>query len=737
MIFKGDKKVKAKNLKILMQNGINVPHFIVLNANEELTTPTLFALSNDKKYAVRSSFAGEDSAQNSFAGQFDTLLNVPKKELKTAVKTVQKSFQNKNVTKYSDIKGVSTSSEGQVIIQEMIDADYSGVIFTANPIGILNETVIVVGKGLGCNVVEDKINTTAYYYNQDDDIYYYEQQEDSPLLKESIIKELIDLSEKIKNIFNFEADIEFAIKQDVVYILQARSITTLNFENPIVLDNSNIVESYPGVSAPLTQDFVKSVYHDIFYNCVMRVTKNKKLTNAMDIYLKDMVESANGRIYYRISSWYAVLKLLPFSNKIISIWQKMLGVTNKNIVYPTNIPVRIKDKFTILKSVIHYLRKTPQYMDDLNKRFEADFKKYKNRVEEADTIEELLDVYEKIKNGILTDWDITLVNDMYTFIYTALAGEKNKEYISNIKNLESMKPAFGIKDLVTIANENGLNSDIYKWHAQKYIENFGDRCLGELKLETETYRTNPELLEKYIISQMQTDFKNLTRSKDNFTPNNRFVKKAKIGIKNREISRMNRSRLYGLSREIFRKIGKILNKQNKINKIEDVFYLHINELTLENVDFKELINKRKIEKEIYEKIPAYSRLVFEKKVINKQLPILCSNILNKTDTLSGIATSTGEITAEVLVIEEPNDTIDTTGKILVTKTTDPGWIFLIQNAVGIIAEKGSLLSHTAIISRELNKPAIVNVKDCTKILKNNDFVLLNANDGTIKIIERG
>ena len=90
-----------------------------------------------------------------------------------------------------------------------------------------------------------------------------------------------------------------------------------------------------------------------------------------------------------------------------------------------------------------------------------------------------------------------------------------------------------------------------------------------------------------------------------------------------------------------------------------------------------------------------------------------------------------------MIVDVTDDKLDTTGKILVTKSTDPGWVFLIQNAIGIIAEKGSLLSHTAIISRELHKPAVVNVKDCTKLLHNGDIVELDANDGIIKLVKRG
>ena len=78
-----------------------------------------------------------------------------------------------------------TNTASKVIVQEMIQSDYSGVIFTANPTGILNEMVIVAGEGLGCNIVEDKISTTTYYYNVDDKNYYFENEN---ILNKNILK---------------------------------------------------------------------------------------------------------------------------------------------------------------------------------------------------------------------------------------------------------------------------------------------------------------------------------------------------------------------------------------------------------------------------------------------------------------------------------------------------------------------------------------------------------------------
>ena len=728
--------MKSTNLKILKENGINVPEFIIVKNEGEVTPPLLFTLSSDIKYAVRSSFEGEDGNNNSFAGQFDTFLNVEKGDIKDAVKKVRTSFENKNIADYSKAKDIKNSFTGEIIIQKMVNAEYSGVIFTANPLGILNETVVVVGKGLGNNIVEDKVNITTYYYNQDDDVYYYEQQEDTPLLKKEVLKQLIDISKKIKDIFDFDADIEFAIENDEVFILQTRPITTLNKDNVIILDNSNIVESYPGISLPLTQDFVKCIYYEIFRNCLRRITKNKSLVADLDKNLQDMVDIANWRIYYRISNWYSVLKLLPMSNKIISIWQEMLGVSNTYVSTPDMKKVPVRTKLSILHSVIHYLNKTPKLMDDLNSRFETKYKKYNQMVDNSHTVNELLSLYTTIRNDFLSNWDLTLINDMYTFIYTGLAGKKNREFISNIKNLESMKPVISINNLVEMGKIYGYESNIYRDFFYDYIKKYGDRCLNELKLETKTYRTHPQLLQEYVEKRISSESIQIKNDSVEKEKKKIFIKRARMGIKNRETSRLNRSRMFGLTRKIFRNIGDILVRDGWIDNVDDVFYLYIEELQGKETELRSIIRNRKDEEKMYEKIPAYSRLVFSDKIINKKCISAINNVFENKDKLDGIPSSTGKVVGEVLVIDEPNDSIDTKGKILVTKSTDPAWVFLIQNAVGIIAEKGSLLSHTAIISRELHKPAVVNVKDCTKILKNGDTVELDAENGIIKILRR-
>ena len=314
--------MKAENLNVLKLNNVNVPDFIAITDRDNFD----LSFSNAKHFAIRSSCHYEDSANLSYAGMFDTFLNVPRADVKKAVDAVFDSYIN--AAKYGDEE--TNIDDDTVIIQEMItDPDYSGVIFTSNPLGLLNETVIIVGQGIGENVVSEKTDVTTYYYNTADEKFCYNRNNDSPLLSEELLARLISEAIKIREIFGYECDIEFCVKNEKIYILQSRKITTIDeSEKKIILDNSNIVESYPGIVLPLSQDFVKSVYTDIMNRLLKRMTRSDNLVKSFGA---NMVEFVDGKAYYDITTWYTMLGLMPFSKKIIPIWQEMLGVENKYV----------------------------------------------------------------------------------------------------------------------------------------------------------------------------------------------------------------------------------------------------------------------------------------------------------------------------------------------------------------------------------------------------------------------
>lgn len=102
-----------------------------------------------------------------------------------------------------------------------------------------------------------------------------------------------------------------------------------------------------------------------------------------------------------------------------------------------------------------------------------------------------------------------------------------------------------------------------------------------------------------------------------------------------------------------------------------------------------------------------------------------------SDVLTGIGCYPGIVEKPVRLIFSPDDELDLDGQILCTVRTDPGWAPLFPTAGGILVERGSTLSHSAVVARELGIPAVVNIPGITKILSDGENVKMDGSKGTI------
>ena len=209
---------KIDNLIRMKEAGINVPEFTVMPF-EEITGDDIKVRypSDGMIFSVRSSCNVEDGKDMSFAGQFDTFLDVKREDVPSKIREALRSVDKETVKAYCRSRSIPPENiRMNIIVQDMIEADISGVLFTANPQGILNESVITAGRGSGEGVVSSRTDTTSYYYNLPDRIYYFEGDED--LLTEDLINGLLSEAEKIKGLFGEYLDIEFSIKDGIIYI---------------------------------------------------------------------------------------------------------------------------------------------------------------------------------------------------------------------------------------------------------------------------------------------------------------------------------------------------------------------------------------------------------------------------------------------------------------------------------------------------------------------------------------
>lgn len=415
--------------------------------------------------------------------------------------------------------------------------------------------------------------------------------------------------------------------------------------------------------------------------------------------------------------------------------------------------VRLKTYYNVISEMWN----VPENMKKLNADFKRINKEFYRKYHNDISSKELVALYYELHDTLLSCWDVTLLNDIYAFLFTGLVkkrmGESGNQVISGISNIESIKP---IRAIIRLAYEkNNMDEKAYKKRFDKYIRKYGDRNLEELKLESKTFRSNTELLTEKILQynedkeKLRDMYNKLMKEKQNTKPktkrlkglNKVLAKKAAKGIANREISRLNRSRIFGIVRLIFTKIGEDFAKKGLLKEPLDIFWLTVEEVftlvendsNIKNV--KVMVEDRKAEYELYACLPAYQRLIFaEKEFDKKHLSVNSHKVYRNQRKLFGTPCSDGIVEGEALVVTDVTKVKDYKDKILITKMTDPGWVFLLVGAKGVISEKGSLLSHTAIISRELKIPSIVGVEKLLDSIKTGDRIRMNANTGEIEIL---
>ena len=235
---------KGTALAQLYQAGFPVPNgFVILSSafsNEELKSEAweqvqVFVEQFRKKdskisFAIRSSALAEDSATAAFAGQFETILGVnTDKQILESIHSVYKSKSSERVESYSKIKGIDFKHEIAVVVQQLISSEISGVLFTADPIsGSINSMSGSYVFGMGEKLVSGESDAVDFIFTRPKGKF------SGPPEFKKYAKKLFSLAKKIDQKFNHPQDIEWAISEGKVFILQARPITTLLGYDPIL-----------------------------------------------------------------------------------------------------------------------------------------------------------------------------------------------------------------------------------------------------------------------------------------------------------------------------------------------------------------------------------------------------------------------------------------------------------------------------------------------------------------------
>ena len=779
-----------------LQSTFTIPQFLVIEGTYDIQK-IIEEFKNTTLFAVRSSSAQEDGSEHSFAGLFETFLNVPKEELSNAIEYVQNSHKSDRIVSYCQKHSIDLPSSPSVIIQAMLAPSTAGVAFSSEPLSADKEvTVIAAVEGLGDKLVDGQV-TGDIYYIKNSTFLYEELENEDVVLNENQRLEVATLAKKCEQHFKHPQDIEWAFEDDKLYLLQSRPITTIKhtLEGAQRLwDNSNIVESYSGVTTPLTYSFARYVYEEVYIEfCkVLSVPQERVLQNRTSF--KTLLGLLDGNIYYNMMSWYRILALLPGFKFNREFMEQMMGVKEG---LPSNIVKELEENASVSKTAdLLGLVKTLFSLINQQRKIETTITHFYARLKSAlipnselknKNVDELVAHYRNLEAQLLNRWDAPLINDFLAMIYFGVLGKLCKkwlhadEYLQNdllidsgeIISAEPAKLIMLMADKVRAMGENSINflatqdeKAIQEWLPRQgklqdditaYLKKFGDRTLEELKLEsftldddaTSLYRAVAHMASRPRIEKKESDAKRLAEQRvENELKDNKLklkimnfvISQARKRVNARENLRFERTKLFGHIRRIFLEIGERFTEQNILNDSRDIFYLEVNEIigyiegssTTRNL--QSLTDLRKKEFNNYD-ADALSNRLHTYGAVNFNNTFKSFKVPHKSsDTLSGFGCCAGIVRAPVRVIEKPEGAEIFEGEILVARQTDPGWIMLFPAAAGILVERGSMLSHSAIVAREMNIPAIVGIDNLIDTLSTGDIVEFNGATGEIKIV---
>ncbi|MGG7665703.1 PEP/pyruvate-binding domain-containing protein [Dyadobacter sp. BHUBP1] len=807
---------KAGNLFRLKELGLPVPHFVVIPwetlrediSESGLISSLLSAFEGTRHFAVRSSAAGEDGTAFSFAGQFESYLCVTPGELAARIADVRQSAFSERVMAYRKHHGLSGAGGVAVIVQEMVDADAAGVAFGANPLtGNRQQKVINAVSGLGDRLVSGEVNADEFVLEGAEiRSVLADGKQAGPALTHEQIHRLGQILDSLEKALGHPQDIEFAVRNDQIYLLQTRPITTLKARpagNYILWDNSNIIESYPGVTTPLTFSFISKSYEVAYRLFSAYLGVSELVIRKNERVFANTLGFLNGRVYYNLKTWYHMLAMLPGYSINARYMEKMMGVKEQFDIPESYRLPKGKAWWSIVKMAVQMLyrfRALPRKRREFMQLVEGTISEYKAIPFAEKSADELMHLYLDFERKLLLEWKAPLLNDFFAMIWFGMlqkqcgqfAGGGNpnlhNDLLCGSNDIISVQPVHrsiaiaariaavpALKDLFLTKNEYAIHEMLgagsdpefveIKADIDRYIADFGERCVGELKLETISYAQEPVRFIKVLKSYVETGVTDAQFSgerEDTIRANAereiaRHLKGKVMGqwkmrltlrytrelVSARENLRYERTRAFGIVREIFTFIGKRFYADGLLVNARDIFYLTKEEIfsyiegTAVTQDIKALVALRQQAFQHYQQLgPLSERFATYGAPYNGNDFFNIDRVERPEGDLKGIGCSPGRVRGRVRVVADPAEVPSLNGDILVTTSTDPGWVTLFPGASGIIVERGSLLSHSAIVSREMGKPCIVGVTGLLKSLKTGDEIEMDGSTGIIRIISR-
>ena len=766
---------KGGTLARLYQAGYPVPDgFVILpqafegdNLREAAWTEVQAQLAamrhgapEELSFAVRSSALSEDSAHASFAGEFETVLDVRSDELiRAAIHTVHRSKGSDRVRAYSQAHGLDTAHQMAVVVQRLVRADVSGVLFTADPVS--GSRLRMTGNfvfGFGEELVSGEAEPYTFTLERTKGRYRGPQQ-----LK-PFARTLFKLGQRLEQYLGSPQDIEWAIAGGTLYLLQSRPITTLaggdsttgaanaSLTGDYLWTNVLMAELFPRVATPSSQSLWQIILD--------------QMSGSDDLLTFGWIA---GRPYLNYSLMYAFLsKVYRREERIREMLKATIALPPGGMEIP---PAPLSMKTVILGVLPREIRKelTKQR---LMKNREAFLSEAANRCRalrrRMTTTEDKKLLAELWRNEIKP-----LLLDLHT-----LQDAYNERYAQHIQKLR--------KDLLRVAGQGDVDSflaavgsgpeelasagpllGLLRLQAgqltrAEYLDRYGHRGPYENYLAVPRPSEDPGWIDSQLANLSDIPASVRERLVQGETAYDTEWAKLKAGLEPkvagriedrvqqarqicqaREATRSELTRMLGSVRDLFLRAGDLTGHG------ENAFFLTIEELLQLLAGDDSATASIPARRETYRKLqalpqtPAWIRGRFDPfqwaadperriDIFDAYAPV---SSLASSQVIQGNPGSAGRVEGIVRRIDNPEDGSQlVTGEVLVTNTTNVGWTPLFPRASAIVTDIGGALSHAAIVAREIGIPAVVGCGDATMRLRTGDRIRVDGGRGTVEIL---
>ncbi|NJP90073.1 pyruvate, phosphate dikinase [Nonomuraea sp. FMUSA5-5] len=739
------------------------------------------ALGDDVPVAVRSSATAEDLPDMSFAGQQDTYLNIRGDALLDAVRRCWASLWNPRAIAYRDQNGVPHDDVAlAVVVQELVDADAAGVMFTTDPLtGDRDQTVINASWGLGESVVGgqvtpdtikvsggkvietrtgDKAVMTVRVGGGTEERPVPAELRAAPVLDDAQALELADLGARVQALYGTPMDVEWTRRAGTFAIVQARPITGLkprleewndSLKGEYLWTGGNLGEAIPDVMTPITWSYVR-----IFIQEAMSASALPGL---------DLVGNIGGRFYMNLSVLHSIAAAMGMKSRL-GVVDQVFGKIPPGLEVPL-VPVSrwelirkaVPMAIRLRRRVARHLKHMRAFLADSPRRCEE----LRERVAATATPAALAELWEReIAPHLVTSSQMleaagrqggaTLVftRDRLRKMMGEVAAEAMLTGVNADGELASMGPMMGLSRLA--------RGEITR---EEFARRYGHRGPHEFEVSIARPGEDPawidaqlaglrdlragteELLERQAKAREEAWARFAQRYPGKEAAMRERVRRWNAVVRDRESARSENIRAFWVLRAFTLRAGELTGAG------ADVFFLHLPELLALLRGDRSVLEKAPVRRATYEHyaaLPPYPALI-----VGRFDPVRWAADPDRradlydargatapvSDTVTGFPGAPGVVEGAARVIAGPEEGERLRpGEILVTTLTNVGWTPMFPRAAAVVTDMGAPLSHASIVARELGIPAVVGTGNATMRIHDGDRIRVDGERGTVELL---